>query len=465
MKKIVILVSLLLVITLGAYGVCGFLARKNFEAAVAHLQTNFPGPINYTYEQGLFSADLDMEIHIPIPNSSAVTSETVTARLRQTVHHGPFVLPGQAAVNGPIGPVQVYGHGRLEFEPFMAEETPLIRQLRRLATTRITVTVPLFGRAGVAFTSQSQQASLEMGDENLTLTWQGFAGDLSVDTADLQTYDLDFQAPGLVLTGNNAAALAVKNVTARARMQKGSHNLSLGTMTTSMQNMTASAGPQVNDKVSLHDLIIRITTSEEKNLLRLEEEIDVARLQIADRDYGPANLKISLNNLDAAGVADLAEAYYILQANPVDSQVPAATGLSRYATSLLAQSPQIRLENFSLTSPDGSCRATAHIAFNGEGNIILNPFFLLGRLSAAAAFSADRDFVEALARSIMIKQRCGPAPHEERCTDEATSAALYRLQGLRKEKILLLNSDTYSLSASFKDGQAILNDEPIPLRF
>lgn len=465
MKKIVILVSLLLVITLGAYGACGFLARKNFEAAVAHMQANFPGPINYTYEQGLFSADLDMEIHIPIPNSSAVAPETVTARLRQTVHHGPFVLPGQAAVNAPLGPVQLYGHGRLEFAPFMADETALIRQLRQLATTRITATVPLFGRARVAFTSQAQQASLEMGAENLTLTWQGFAGDLSVDTGNLQTYDLDFQAPGLVLTGSNAASLAVQDVTARAQMQQGSHDLSLGTMTTSMQNLTASAGPEAHDKVSLDGLTIRITTSEERNLLRLEEEIDVDLLQVADRRYGPANLKISLNNLDAAGVADLAEAYYILQANPADSEVLAMTRLSRYATTLLGQSPQIRLENFSLTSPDGSCRATANIAFNGEGDIILNPFFLLGRLSAAAAFSADRDFVEALARSIMIKQRCGPAPHEARCADEATSAALYRLQGLRKEKILLLNSDTYSLSASFKDGQAMLNDRPVPLRF
>lgn len=462
MKKIATLVVILVLVTLSAYFVFGLLARKNCQAAIAELQVNFPGRIDSSYKQGFFTSELQIKLDIPIPDANPATPETISTRIRQTIHHGPFIFSNQ---NIPMFiPVQLYAQGSLEIDPFLTNEPAFVAQLRQLASTDITVHTPLNGRTKVVFKGKPMQSSLEVDTETFTLNWQGFDGHLFLEGNNLLSYDLNFRAPGLKIKGQGSEGIVIEEITAQAQMREGIHNLSLGTVSTAIKNLEAKWGSGTEEKITMTSLDIRITSNEQQELLRVEEEIQLDHLQFADKKFGPANLKISLANLDAKTVAKLTEAYKTMQANAADNEVMALGILSNHASALLAQSPEIRIENFSLTSPDGTCLSTAFIAFNGEGEVLLNPLFLLGRLSAEANFSADERFMAVQIKNIIKESLCGQRM-DPGCDQEAARASSKQLQALTEQNILLLSNGKYTLTAGFKNGQAMLNGQPMPLSF
>ncbi len=463
MKKTIGLLLCLVLITLGAYLGCGLLARYNYDKALSELQENFPGQLESSYKQGLFSSELEIILAFPLPDASAITPETISGRIKQTIQHGPLVFGGPQKISLPI-PAQLRAHGSFELEPFMANEPQAISQLRQLATTDITVHAPLKGRPEIIFTGSPRQAELTMGNESFTLNWQGFRGNLFLEGNNLLSYDLDFLAPGLEIRGAGPQGISIEEITTRARMHEGSHKLSLGTLLTTVKKIEILLGKGPEERVAMNDLKLRITNSEHDALLRVEEEISLAHLQFADKIYGPGNLKISLANLDTETVAKLTEAIKSLQGNPGNTDVMAMGLLSSHASTLLAKSPEIRIENFSMASPDGACISSAHIAFNGEGEVILNPFFLLGRLSAEADFSADERFMAVQVKNFIKERLCAENP-DPACDQEAARASSQQLQDLVAQNILLLAGGKYTMTASFKDGQAILNRQPVPLSF
>lgn len=464
MKKGVALLLILALLGLGAYLGFGLLARHNYQKAMAQLQTAFPGRIESSYQQGLFTSKLDLLLHIPMPAAHPDTPPTITARIRQTIHHGPFIFSAQRPRGRSFIPMQLHARGVLEVDPFLTDEPPLVSQLRQLATTDITVQVPLLGGSLVSFQGRPLNTTVPLDSQELTLAWQGFSGTLTMEGADLLSYDLDFLAPGLTINGPDGAGLAMETLTTRATMRAGNHNLSLGTISTGLQKGEIRPGNDPAAKIALTDLVIRITSAEEQGLFRVEEEINLAHLLLPAKSYGPLNLKISLANLDARAVATLAETYKGMPAAPGQGEAMLMTALSGQAAALLATSPEIRLENLSLASQEGAAQASARLAFNGEGEVIMNPFFLLGRLSAEAAFSADEHFMAAGVKNILKEKLCGQSP-DSQCDQEAARAGSKQLQALVAQNILRHAGGKYTLNASFKEGQAVLNGQPMPLAF
>jgi uncharacterized protein YdgA (DUF945 family) len=464
MKKGLALLLIVILLALGAYLGCGLLARHTYQTAMNQMQADFPGRIDASYHQGLFTSELDILLHIPIPAAHPDTPPTIAARIRQTIHHGPFIFSGQRPPGRFFMPMRLSAHGVLEVEPFLADEPPLVRHLRQLATTDITVSVPLLGGSLVSFKGRPFTTTVPLDSRELTLEWQGFDGTLTMAGADLHAYDLDFLAPGLTINGPDSAGLAVESLTTRATMRAGNHNLSLGTISTGLQKCEFRPGSDPAEKIALTDLVVRITSSEEEGLFRVEEEINLAHLLLPAKNYGPLNLKISLANLDARAIATLAETYKGMQTAPGQGEALLMTALGSQAAALLATSPEIRLENLSLASPEGAGQASALLAFNGEGEVIMNPFFLLGRLSAEADFSADEHFMAAGVKNILKEKLCGQ-PADSQCDQEAARAGSKQLQDLVAQNILRHENGKYTLSASFKAGQAVLNGQPMPLAF
>lgn len=464
MKKVIAVVLALVLTALGAYVGFGLLARKNYEMAIVELQANFPGHIESSYKQGLFTSDLDIKLAIPLPDTNPATPETMAARIKQTIHHGPFIVGANRENTSQLTPVQLYAQGTLELEPFMADEPQFVSQLRQLASTDITVFAPISGRTQVSFTGRAQQSALMIGNDTFNLNWQGFAGNLSLLGTNLLTYDLDFRAPGLEIKGTGPTRMIIEEISTAATMMEGSHELSLGTVMTAIKKFEVIYGQSPEEKITLAGLDVRISSSEEEELLRVDEEISLANLQFADKKYGPGNLKISLTNLDTESIANLTEAYKSMQAHPGNTEVMALGLLSSHATALLAKSPEIRVENLSLTSPEGACLSSAHLAFNGEGEVIMNPLFLLGRLSAEADFSADERFMAVQAKNLLKESICGQRTDPD-CDQEAARASSKQLKALIDQNILLLSAGRYSMTASFKNGQPMLNGQPVPLSF
>ncbi len=464
MKKIIGLVLVLTLITLGTYLGFGLLARHNYQVALAEMESNFPGQLESTYEQGLFTSQLNAVLKVPVPGGDPASQEAIAARIKQTIHHGPFIFNTSQPKSPLYIPMQLSAQGTLTLEPFMAEEPAFISELRKLASTDITVHAPIKGSTEVSFTGRPLQSSLVMGSNNFDLNWQGFTGQLSLIGNNLLSYDLDFHAPGLELTGKDGEGLVIHEITTQAEMREGIHNLSLGTISSTMKNFELILGDRAEDKITLAGLLLRITNSEKDGLIDLEEKVSLETIQFSDKKYGPGTLQISLANLDAQAVAQLTEAYKEIQTNPAQAEAMALGLLSSHATALLAKSPEIKVEDFSLSGPEGSCQSKMHIIFNGDGEVILNPLFLLGRLSAEADFSADERFLAVQVKNFIEANLCAERV-DAGCEQEAAQEGEKQLRNLVDQNVLVLKNGKYLLTASFKDGQPLLNGQPVPLSF
>ncbi|MDR9501429.1 MAG: YdgA family protein [Desulfurivibrionaceae bacterium] len=463
MKKVLILITVLIFLFLGAYAACSFLAQRQYALAVTEMEKNFPGQIDSSYEQGLFSSQLVIRLKMATGEAHPAMPETITSRISQTIHHGPFIFRAPPPGGSRFRPVQFTAHGTLEIEPFIANEPPLIAQIRQLAATDINVHAPLMGRTRVSFRGTPRQESWGVGSESFSLAWQGFTATLFLEDRNLRTYDLDLELPGVAIQGQGARALVLDEMRFQATMEEGSNHLSLGTMLISLQKLEVIPGNRAEEKIIMAGLQGRLTSSAENGLLRIEEEITLDHLLLAGQQYGPANLQISLANLDAQTVAQLSKEFQALQMQE-GNEAMARDILSSHVPALLAKSPEIRLNDFSLATPAGACEASARLAFDGEGEMSSNPLLLLGRLSAEAALTADEGFLAVQTKKIIKQRLCGQHPAPD-CDQEAARAGSKQLQDLTEQGILVLKGGKYTLKASFKNGQALLNGQPIPLPF
>ncbi|MDA3786376.1 MAG: DUF945 family protein, partial [Deltaproteobacteria bacterium] len=137
MKKVLIPITLLIFLFLGAYATCSFLAQRQYALAVTEMEKNFPGQIDSSYEQGLFSSQLEIKMKMAMGEAHSAMPETITSRISQTIHHGPFIFRAPPPGGSRFTPVQFTAHGTLEIEPFMANEPAILTQIRQLAATDI----------------------------------------------------------------------------------------------------------------------------------------------------------------------------------------------------------------------------------------------------------------------------------------------------------------------------------------
>ncbi|MDA3785864.1 MAG: DUF945 family protein, partial [Deltaproteobacteria bacterium] len=322
---------------------------------------------------------------------------------------------------------------------------------------------PLMGRTRVSFRGKPRQESWSVGSETFALAWQGFTATLFLEGRNLLTYDLDLELPGVAIQGQGARALVLEEMRFQATMEEDSNHLSLGTMLISLKKLEVISGSRAEEKITMAGLQGRLTSSAENGLLRIEEEITLDHLLLADQQYGPANLKISLANLDAQTVAQLSKEFQALQMQE-GNEAMARDILSSHVPALLAKSPEIRLEDFSLATSAGACEASARLAFDGGGEMSSNPLLLMGRLSAEAALTSDEGFLAVQTKKIIKQRICGQHPDPD-CDQEAARAGNKQLQALTEQGVLVLTGGKYTLKASFKNGQALLNGQPIPLPF
>jgi uncharacterized protein YdgA (DUF945 family) len=319
------------------------------------------------------------------------------------------------------------------------------------------------GRTRVSFRGKPRQESWSVGSETFALAWQGFTATLFLEGRNLLTYDLDLELPGVAIQGQGARALVLEEMRFQATMEEDSNHLSLGTMLISLKKLEVISGSRAEEKITMAGLQGRLTSSAENGLLRIEEEITLDHLLLADQQYGPANLKISLANLDAQTVAQLSKEFQALQMQE-GNEAMARDILSSHVPALLAKSPVISLEDFSLATSAGACEASARLAFDGGGEMSSNPLLLMGRLSAEAALTADEGFLAVQTKKIIKQRICGQHPDPD-WDQEAARAGNKQLQALTEQGVLVLTGGKYTLKASFKNGQALLNGQPIPLPF
>ncbi|MDA3833210.1 MAG: DUF945 family protein [Spirochaetales bacterium] len=463
MKKVLVAPLILALLVVGSYGIFGVLAKRNFDNAMEHISAQVPGQIDITYKQGFLSSTVSLHSQIPMADNDQEVE--ISASTSHTIYHGPFVFHAMQDDQPAYIPIQAYTEGNLFYELSGLLDPTLAQGIKDATNTTISAYITLMGDAHLKFSGEPLIEECDLDGTLVAIDWQGFNGSL-ISQCSFRDFTYDVTAPGLVIAGDGPEQFELGPITSSGTAHSGNFDIGLGTHKVNIKNigMTFSADP--GDNVRLTNMDIKVILNEQDGLLRVSEYFDMEALSINNKSYGPANLTFHARNLDAKALSLMNQEYIELQKNNRGNtdamQAQLMQMASTHGLTLLSKSPEFEFENISLTTVEGSGELKLKLRFNGEGEVIMNPLFLLGRLEAEASLGADERFLAVLAKDLLKQSLCVDA-NDTTCDKQAARASNEQLQQLLLNNQLILENDRFISTISYKDGAATLNGKPMPL--
>lgn len=145
-------------------------------------------------------------------------------------------------------------------------------------------------------------------------------------------------------------------------------------------------------------------------LMDVSQKIGIQSAVFAGQDWGPAEFDISLNHIDARSLAALNQAF-LGAGNQMDAAHSAEWLMASkpQLEEVLKHNPELRIERFSFTRPDGESSLSALFKFeNIQPADLTTPAALLNKLHVTAAFkSPERDLATLAPRQAAISGLAG----------------------------------------------------------
>jgi uncharacterized protein YdgA (DUF945 family) len=464
MKKIFIAIVIFALLITGSYGFFGYMAKKDFDTAIEEIRSQIPSTIDVTYKQGFLSSSVELGIKTPIHDPDVNFGLNITTK--HTIYHGPFIFHTIQGDHPSYIPVQAYTEGNLFYELTGDVDAEIAQGIKKATTTQINAYVPLFGNPTIHFSGKPLHKDLNMEGGIITVDWQGFTGSLEI-LGSIRDFTYNFIAPGLTIANkDDPVKIQLINMSSSGTAHRGNFDIGLGSYKAGLENIAIIMSEDPYDEIHANDIKLNIVADEKEGLLTISEIFDINSFSLKNKTYGPANSTVYLRNLDAKTLAAMNQEYIEMQKtngnDPDAIQSQLMQMVSTHGAALLAKSPEFEFENLSLQSPEGKGEARLKISFNGEGDVIMNPLFLLGRLSAEASFAADEQFLTVLLTDLTKAAICTDNP-DAACGQQAAEKSQEQLQTLLINKQLILDNSRYTAAIIYKDGAASLNGKPIPL--
>jgi len=182
-----------------------------------------------------------------------------------------------------------------------------------------------------------------------------------------------------------------------------------------------------------------------------------------------------INNLDYAALNELQQSSCMLGGQQAglsqqELQVRLAAALGKIWPRIAARSPELEIRELSWDGPSGHLRCRGKVSIDGNNKAALTSLLLLpAALSAQASVDISapllRKAISALMRQRLVKARAasGQPPFTDQQLDALVAAQSDQMvAGLVKKNILVPNNGgTYTLTASYRPGEAILNGQSI----
>ncbi len=461
MRKIIVAATIIALIITGSYGFFGYLTKNSFTSAIDQLNSQTPNHIDLTYKQGFLSSSVTLNSTIPLADGKS-NIEITTSHM---IYHGPFIFQTMNGDKPPYIPVQAYTEGDLSYELTGAIDPKLAQNIKKATAVKINGYIPLIGNAKIAITGEPLSNEFIIEDKAITFDWQGFTGSLEM-RGSMKDFAYDFIAPGITLTSNGIKQFTMSGMTSSGSGRSGNFNLSLGDYQVGFKNITLIPLAEPGDKVILEDMNITLIADEKDGLVNASEMLDLAAFTFKNKTYGPINITVDLKNIDAKTLSTMnQELLEIQQAQIMDPgvlQSRLVQMITVHGTTLLSRSPEVEISNISIKTTKGSGELKLNIRFNGNGDVIMNPLFLMGRLEVNASFAADEQFLAQLTKELIQESICDDDT-DTTCQQQAEENSREQLQTLVTNNQLILKNGRYVSSLSFKDGAATLNNKPIPL--
>ncbi|UOO81197.1 YdgA family protein [Uruburuella testudinis] len=434
MKKLLITVSAIVLLALAATftGLPYYLGIKAEQSLAEQqqllAQSNLLTIESHRYERGWFSATETTVIRLKptllhnirpyLPeNLKTVLNEPIT--LVSRVRHGPFA--------GSLTPVRAQIDTEFQYRPEAAKV--LARFFGDQAPVSMRNTVYLSGNGTIDLAVPAFDYEELSG---IALDWKGLSGHTDYSSG-FNNYTHEYTAPALHIKLADQGDAAFENLHIRTETTDGKNRLALGNSSFKLDKFSMQWKQGVDYNVKLNELVNLVTnlqigafinptgtiapanivvdklqfdthTGEEGKWINSEGRFQFENLTYGDEQYGPLDINIAAEHLDAQGLLAIKNKLAELTSKEMSEEQIRRELLQTAKTDaagLFTQNPVLKVKTFSFKMPEGTVDVKGQLSFNNLNAADMNDFAAMIRKTQA---QFDMNIPQKLLEKLAINQ-------------------------------------------------------------
>jgi uncharacterized protein YdgA (DUF945 family) len=453
MKKFLLILLLIGIAGFAGMSIWGSLRAKQAYRTVILAIAESPDTrvLETTYEGGWLQSEADASVEIRGPLGQSfqrllvgMGQEEVRGRVgfrvRQTIEHG--YRPLMDWVTGGLEGTPVIGRVETLLELDQETQSELGAVMDRLPPVSISTLIRASGIGESSVTVPAQRLESKLAaDEGggWTAEWAGLRGSI-VYTTDLGHFAAIFHSGGIE-GGSAESIFALRDLKWTADVTRDASGLLVGDVTSSVGSFRLSSREEGGPGLEFDKWGLTQSSAVKAGSYGSALELRVEAIRIGDQAFGPGNLELQLQDLDARSLARL-QSEGVAGSAPSEAQDvrPAAAdgGAPSLLSDLVARSPRLEIHDLRLATPTGDVEANLSIDLDGSRPALLHDLFtLLLVVQVHAEFECPAEILDAL--------------YQEREEE---------LQQLRREGWVLLDGERYRSRLEFERGELVVNGLP-----
>lgn len=298
--------------------------------------------------------------------------------------------------------------------------------------------------------------------------WQGFNATLNYG-GDFNSVKLAAHAPGLSGEAKDKLIFAFNDLNFSFDHKRGKTGLMLGTTDARLGSFDMQLIDSNPIKLKLENLTYAGKIAEQGEFINGGANINLARLVLDDKPYGPAELQAEATHLHGPTLAKLADEFTLLQKKQLTREQFSAELVKLVKNDgmpLLTHDPLLAIKKFEIKLPDGSIHFTTEVGLKGFQPADLDkPVEFVNKIHAKADFSVPRIVIESMA--MWQARNLFGGPESGVAIEDIDYLAGQFVEGqinkLTDQNLIRSENGLLSAKASLEKGTFLLNGINVPL--
>lgn len=298
--------------------------------------------------------------------------------------------------------------------------------------------------------------------------WQGLNATIDYG-GDFNRVLLNARAPGMTGAAKGKGNFSFSGLDFSVDHTRGKAGLMLGETRAKLANFTLDIADESPLKIALENLSYTGKLGEADNFINGEAAINLAKLVLNDKAYGPAELQAEATHLHGPTLAKLNDEFNKLQKRSLkreeltDEIVKLAKA---HGMPLLINDPHFGIRKLEIKLPEGTLKFSAGLGLKGfKEKDLDNPVEFVSKLSAKADFTVPRKIVETLVMWQARSMFGGPESGVSNADLDYLAGQFVegQINRLADQKLIQVDGDLLTAAATLEGGEFTLNDILVPL--
>ncbi|MDR3410047.1 MAG: YdgA family protein [Formivibrio sp.] len=298
--------------------------------------------------------------------------------------------------------------------------------------------------------------------------WEGLNATIDYG-GDFNRVHLVAHAPGMTGAAKGKGNFSFNGFDFSVDHVRGKSGLMLGNTHANLGHFTLDIEDDSPLKVALENLSYTGELSEVNNFINGEATINLAKLVLNDKAYGPAELQAEATHLHGPTLAKLDAEFTKLQKRTLTREeltneivkLAKAQGMP-----LLTNDPHFGIRKLEVKLPEGTLKFSVGLGLKGfKEKDLDNPVEFVSKLSAKADFTVPRKVVETLVMWQARNMFGGPDSGVSNADLDYLAGQFVegQINRLTDQKLIRVDGDLLSAAATLEGGEFTLNNILVPL--